>query len=116
MPRRTNTVGATARRQSPVDDTSAERRFGSHVKIHPSGCWAFNGDLATYGQFVAGRTIDTKVKAHRFAYETLVGPIPDGCEIHHLCCNPGCVNPAHLAAMTHAEHMVLHAEIQRSAA
>ncbi len=42
----------------------------------------------------------TKVQAHRFAYELLVGPIPDGLEIDHLCRVTACVNPAHLEPVT----------------
>ena len=38
--------------------------------------------------------------AHRFAYETFVGPIPEGLTIDHLCRIRHCVNPEHLEAVT----------------
>lgn len=41
---------------------------------------------------VAGRDM----LAHRFAYELLVGPIPTGLTLDHLCRRPACVNPSHL--------------------
>ena len=42
--------------------------------------------------------------AHRVAYEIAVGPIPVGLEIDHLCRVRGCVNPAHLEAVTPREN------------
>lgn len=42
--------------------------------------------------------------AHRVIYEWLVGPIPDGYEIDHLCRVTLCVNPDHLEAVTPEEN------------
>lgn len=50
-----------------------------------------------YGRFWLGKT----VRAHRFAYEQAVGPIPDGYDIDHRCRNRRCVRPSHLEAVTH---------------
>ena len=38
-----------------------------------------------------------RVKAHRFAFELWVGPIPDGKHVWHLCDEPLCVRPSHLS-------------------
>lgn len=44
--------------------------------------------------------------AHRAAYHWFVGPIPDGKTIDHLCRNTGCINPAHLEAVTMRENIL----------
>jgi hypothetical protein len=42
--------------------------------------------------------------AHRVFWEDANGPIPEGCEIDHLCRNRGCVNPDHMEPVLHAEN------------
>lgn len=42
---------------------------------------------------------------HRLMWVLLVGPIPDGLELDHLCFNPCCCNPDHLEPVTHAENL-----------
>lgn len=58
-------------------------------------CWIFTGGLDSggYGQIkVNGKDRRT----HRVAYELLVGPIPEGLVIDHLCRVRNCVNPDHM--------------------
>ena len=43
--------------------------------------------------------------AHRTAWETAHGPIPDGIEVLHSCDNPPCHNPEHLFLGTQADNM-----------
>lgn len=45
------------------------------------------------------------VYIHRLAYEELIGPIPDGLQIDHLCRNRACYNPAHLEPVTQQENI-----------
>jgi len=43
-------------------------------------------------------------QAHRAAYKALVGPIPDGLTVDHLCGFNSCVNPEHLELVTRVEN------------
>jgi IS5 family transposase len=68
-------------------------------------CWEWTGGKTLgYGTFWVAK--GTRVKAHRFAYEWLVGPVPEGLSLDHLCRNRGCVNPAHLEPVTHRENVL----------
>lgn len=82
---------------------SAEERFWALV-TKTETCWIF-GRLKPngYGAFSA---YGHSATAHRFAYELMVGPIPDGLSIDHLCRRPACVNPAHLEAVTQWENVM----------
>lgn len=84
--------------------TDAIERFWSKVNfLGKNGCWIWNGSTRRgYGQFSFEHTINTA--AHRFAYEQLVGPIPEGLTIDHLCKNRLCVNPTHLEVVTRGEN------------
>jgi hypothetical protein len=72
------------------------------------GCWKWrgvrNGD--GYGKFLLGN-VDGRpvlVLAHRYQYEMLYGPIPEGMQIDHCCKNILCINPSHLEAVTPREN------------
>jgi hypothetical protein len=82
--------------------TEQERFF---AKVQKSdGCWEWIGARQRsngYGRFwFRGRIRN----AHRASHELFVGPIAAGLTIDHLCRNHGCVNPAHLEAVTHREN------------
>lgn len=71
-------------------------------KIFPepnSGCWLFTGSLDNdgYGRFK--HKASGSWGAHRAAYSILIGPIPPGLQIDHLCRNKACINPVHLEAV-----------------
>lgn len=87
-------------RPSPSD------RFFAKVQ-RTETCWLWTGSKSPlgYGGFRVGGRAGRLVPAHRFAYELLVGPIPEGLFLDHLCRNPPCVNPAHLEPVTHAENV-----------
>lgn len=45
-----------------------------------------------------------RLRAHRAIYEALVGKIPDGLVLDHLCRITRCINPEHLEPVTVAEN------------
>jgi len=78
---------------------SAEIAFWEHVEKTET-CWIWRGYLQNgYGYFAAGETRKW-TRASGYAYRLLVGPVPDGLVLDHLCKNPPCVNPAHLEPVT----------------
>lgn len=62
-------------------------------------CWNWTGTRHSkgYGRIKVGNQM---VAAHRWAWESIHGLIPDGLTLDHLCRNPSCVNPAHLEPVT----------------
>lgn len=45
-------------------------------------------------------------QAHRAVYVALVGPIPAGLDLDHLCRNRSCVNPEHLQPVTRSTNLL----------
>ena len=83
-------------------------RFASRLKHHPNGCVS----VGTRGlDKYATVTLDgVSAPAHRVAWMAYNGIIPEGKVIHHLCHNPGCVNPNHLQCVTSSEHARIHGQ------
>lgn len=84
-------------------DARLPLRFWSKILPVDDGCWIWIGSTCPkdYGTF---RGPDGIVKAHRFAYEALVGPIAAGLHLDHLCRVHCCVNPDHLEPVTPQEN------------
>lgn len=80
-------------------------RFWTKVEMKGKyECWEWRAAKeAGYGRF--GRR-DATSQAHRISYENLVGPIPEGLVLDHLCRNRSCVNPEHLEPVTIGENVL----------
>lgn len=91
----------------------AERFWARVDRTNLDGCWLWLGrvDDDGYGRFklTTAPGHHRTVRAHRFAYEQTVGPIPDGLTLDHVrergCQHRHCVRPDHLEAVTHQENL-----------
>lgn len=95
--------------RAPLRELSAPARFWAKVNKTES-CWLWTAATQSSGHGhvrVAGRDM----QAHRYSYELVVGPIPDGLVLDHLCLTPACVNPDHLEPVTHPENTRRHAAL-----
>lgn len=67
-------------------------------------CWTWTGAVTSkgYGSVSYERRIWS---SHKLAYVLLVGTVPDGLTLDHLCLTKRCCNPAHLDPVTNAENI-----------
>jgi hypothetical protein len=82
-------------------EKNTEELFWSMVN-KTDGCWNWtSGTKRGYGQY---RLWGRSWGAHQISYKLLVGEIPVGLELDHLCRNTLCVNPSHLEPVTPFEN------------
>lgn len=67
------------------------RIASSEVVTDENGCWVWPKRKYKYGP-------------HRSIYTRVVGPVPQGKQLDHLCNNTRCVNPWHLSPSTHRDN------------
>lgn len=68
-------------------------------------CWIHAGRPGVNGYGYV--SLDGKKRLiHIVVYNLLVGPVPDGLELDHLCRVPLCANPSHLEPVTHRENIL----------
>ena len=92
-----------ALQRSSPDSTLLERFLSTGWTEVDEGCWEWSGGRKRFGHgYVTYKGKD--IPTHRLAYETWVGPIPEGHVVRHKCDNPPCINPDHLETGTHADN------------
>ena len=77
-----------------------------HTKqVTSTGCW-----IPTQKPLASGYVLFTfdqkKIYAHRWMYQQMIGSIPGGMQIDHLCRNRPCINPEHLEVVDNFENMM----------
>jgi hypothetical protein len=92
------------------DDLAVERILRRIQLVdtgHSTPCWisdrAANAKGYTKSRYPHDRA---SWYTHRLAYVLLVGPIPKGLQLDHLCRQPACCNPDHLEPVTARENLV----------
>lgn len=102
--------GKQQRNGSPlIDARDPYRNFDTRVARGPvpdyaptlGSCLIWTGKTTTagYGTFTSAQKY-----VHRYAWERVNGPIPEGLTIDHLCRVRNCVNPDHLEVVTREEN------------
>jgi hypothetical protein len=88
-----------------MSDSEAARFWPKVSGAGTDDCWLWVAAKTNgYGRFALRKC--AVAMAHRVAYHNLVGPIPDGLVLDHLCRVPECVNPAHLEPVTIGENVM----------
>jgi hypothetical protein len=78
---------------------TAMQRFSAKTERR-GDCLVWTGALDRDGYGIFEVSTDITVRIHRWSYEQLVGPIPDGFTIDHLCRNRACQNVRHMEPVT----------------
>lgn len=84
--------------------TSLPQNIARRIRIEDNGCWTWLGTLQNNG-YASISYMGRSHVGHRLTYTLLVGQIPKGLEVDHLCRVRECVNPEHFEIVTHAENM-----------
>lgn len=94
------------RKDDAMGKSTQERFLEKVLANSDTGCWEWRGARSRkgYGAFWH-KEIGKVVRSHRYAYMTLVGEIPDGMFVMHLCNNTACCNPQHLRVGSPVENM-----------
>lgn len=90
-------------RDFSTSERTALDRFFRRVEVTPT-CWLWHGERTHngYGRFYQDETQSSV--AHRWLYVRLVGPVPEGLQLDHLCRVRECVNVDHLEPVTPLEN------------
>ena len=90
---------------TPIRPSTDAERFWQKVN-KTDGCWLWTGATSSEGRYGTATLNKTLQPAHRVAYQLVVGPIPDGLDLDHLCRRTLCVRPDHLEPVDHRTNVL----------
>lgn len=105
-------IGVYERKLKPI----SERLWAKVDKTDTCWLWMGTRNGVGYGLISAGKAGEQPRLVHRVAYELLVGPIPKGMQLDHLCRIRHCVHPEHLEIVTNRENNLRVPHIQEARA
>ena len=85
--------------------SQAARKILALCAVSETGCWIPRRNPKRHG-YVYVMASGMNYRAHRLIYEVLVGPIPEGLQIDHLCRKRPCINPLHLEPVTARQNVL----------
>lgn len=80
---------------------------GDHL-YQGTPCWLWKLKVNPHSGYAFISINSERNYVHRLMYELLIGPIPPGLQVDHLCENKRCCNPAHLEPVTRLENVQRH--------
>jgi len=84
---------------SPRGGRGGKRSIADRIDA-TGDCWTYDGAHSNSAYPHNGDGL-----LHKQMWERLVGPVPEGMELDHLCRNTKCINPDHLEPVTHGENI-----------
>lgn len=98
--------GSTDAPAPPPDVLSLVDKHGPKNLRVRGRCWRWTGGFYSNGYGKLQRAGLSSSLAHRIVYSLLVGPVPDGLDLDHLCRHRWCVRPSHLEPVTHKVNLL----------
>lgn len=88
------------------DQRLADRLYAKAYE-DANGCWVWTASSQNggYGRIGLGTREQGVALAYRVSYQLMVGDIPEGLVLDHLCRNRTCINPYHLEPVTQSENL-----------
>src|SRR5262245_57481074 len=92
--------------EKPKNSSDLPAYVASRMSVEINRCWKYQGFHHRLGYArIYERPTRKFWQGHRFTYTCIIGAIPEGLELDHLCRNRWCCNPFHVEPVTHTENV-----------